>query len=318
MKPKENLLRVINHDKPQWVPNWMESVVRIMPPVVERPNVSAPDAFGVLWEYEEGAEGGTYPAHGGHTVKDLTKWREQITIPDIDGLDWDSVARKAGEIDREEHILCGFCEMGLFERSYLLLEMDEALVSYLTEPDLMYELIGAIADYKIRLIEKFDETADLDMLWYGDDWGTQTNLFLPPDVWRKIIKPHTQRIYDCLKKRNIIIDQHSCGKIDLIFGDVVEMGAQIWNPCQPCNDLAELKRKYGGRISFCGGIDSQFVLGRPGVTPEEVRLEVRKRIDEMSAGGGYIAAPSHSVPYRKELLDALNDEIAEYGRQVYR
>jgi hypothetical protein len=65
---KENLLRVISHDGPQWVPNDMESLVMIAPPVVERPGVAAKDAFGVEWSLEEGAEGGTYPSHGGHTI----------------------------------------------------------------------------------------------------------------------------------------------------------------------------------------------------------------------------------------------------------
>jgi uroporphyrinogen-III decarboxylase len=181
----------------------------------------------------------------------------------------------------------------------------------------MTELVATIADYKIDLIVRFDDTVNMDMLWYGDDWGTQRNLFLPPDIWRRIVKPHTQRIYDCCKKRNIMIDQHSCGKIESIFPDIVEIGADMWNPCQPCNDLAGLKKAFGGQIAFCGGIDSQFVLNRPGVTTEEVRVEVRRRIDEMSEGGGYIAAPSHSVPYDPEITDAMNDEISVYGRSIY-
>ena len=128
---------------------------------------------------------------------------------------------------------------------------------------------------------------------------------------------HTHRIYDCLKSLGIIINQHSCGRIESIFGDVVEMGADMWNPCQPCNDLPKLKHQYGDRISFCGGIDSQFVLARPGVTALEVRAEVRRRIDELAEGGGYIAAPSHGVPYDPEIVAAMNDEIATYGRAFY-
>jgi len=155
-------------------------------------------------------------------------------------------------------------------------------------------------------------------MWYGDDWGTQTSLFMPPETWRKTIRPQTQRIYDCMKGRDILIDQHSCGRIEEVFDDIVEMGAAMFNPCQPCNDLARLKREYGDRISFCGGIDSQFVLARPGVTPAEVRGEVRRRIDEMGTGGGYIAGPSHGVPYDQVLIDAMNDEIDRYGREVYR
>ena len=318
MHAKENLLRSIHHDSPQWVPNRMESVFSIMAPVVDRTEKAGKDAFGVQWALEEGAEGGTYPAAGGNTISDLSRWREQITIPDVDRLDWDSVKGQADGIDREKSLVSGFVELGLFERSYLLLGMDEALVAFLTHPEEMMELVAAIADFKIELIEKFDDVVDMDILWYGDDWGTQNDLFLPPDVWRRIIKPHTRRIYECLKKRDIVINQHSCGKIEKVFADIVEMGANIWNPCQPCNDLADLKKAYSGQIAFCGAIDSQFVLDKPGVTTTEVRAEVRRRIDELAYGGGYIAGPSHGVPYDQELIDAMNDEINVYGHAVYR
>ncbi|MFA6717373.1 MAG: uroporphyrinogen decarboxylase family protein [Victivallaceae bacterium] len=314
---KENLIRVVKHDTPSWAPNGMESVITIFSPVIERPESAGKDAFGVEWDLEDGAQGGTYPLHGGHTILDLTAWRKQITIPNIDRIDWSGIKAQADRIDRSQHLVSGFVEMGLFERSYLLLGMEEALMAYITESGLMEEMISAIADYKIALIQKFDDVADLNMVWYGDDWGTQESLFIPPDLWRKIIKPHTKRIYDCMKKRGIIINQHSCGKIESIFSDLVEIGADIWNPCQPCNDLARLKKKYAGEITFCGGIDSQFVLDRPGITPEEVKIEVRKRIDELAEGGGYIAAPSHGVPYNEEIINAMNSEISIYGKNFY-
>jgi uroporphyrinogen-III decarboxylase len=235
----------------------------------------------------------------------------------VDDFDWSIVAQKASEVDRDEYYIRGFMEMGLFERSYLLLGMEEALISYITEPERMSELLGALADARIAELQRFDDVCDLDMLWYGDDWGTQTNLFLPAGTWRQVIKPHTQRIYDAMKQRGILIWQHSCGKIDKIFGDMVEMGAQVWDPCQPCNDLAELKRQYGQRITFCGGIDSQAVLDKPGVTTDEVRAEVRLRIDQMAHDGGYLAGPIHCVPYDVDLLNAMNTEIETYGRSVY-
>jgi uroporphyrinogen decarboxylase len=318
LSQKENLLRAIRHDSPQWVPNGMESQWMIGPPVVERPEKAGKDSFGVEWALEADAHGGTYAVHGGHPIKDLRDWRSQVTMPDLDTFDWSAAKTEAAGIDRDKFVVSGFVEMGLFERSYLLMSMEGALVSYLTEPEIMAELIDAIADYKIELIERFDDAIDADIIWYGDDWGTQSDLFMPPDIWRQTIKPATRRIYDCMKSRDIIINQHSCGKIEAVFGDMVEMGADIWNPCQPCNDLAGLKKKFAGRIAFCGGIDSQFVLDKPGVTTDEVRAEVRTRIDELAAGGGYIASPSHGVPYDKELIDAMNDEITVYGRAVYR
>jgi len=317
MTPKENLLRAIRHDSPEWVPNGMESLWMIGPPVVERPGEPGKDSFGVEWALEPGAQGGTYAAHGGHPVTDLGKWRSQVTIPDMDDFDWSAAKAEAESIDREEHLVGGFVEMGVFERSYLLMSMEGALVSYLTKPEAMAELANTIADYKIALIERFDDAIDMDILWYGDDWGTQTDLFMPPDIWRETIRPATSRVYDCAKGRGIFINQHSCGKIEDVFADMVEMGADVWNPCQPCNDLAALKKRFAGRIAFCGGIDSQFILDRPGVAADEVRAEVRRRIDDLAAGGGYIAGPSHGVPYDQELIDAMNDEIAVHGRRVY-
>lgn len=317
MTPKENTLRAIRRDNPEWVPYGLEGVTVIWSPIVCRTREPGLDAFGVEWSLEEGGHGGTFPTHGGHTISDITKWREQISMPDVASADWSAAEACAKEIDRDELLVQGFIEMGMFERSYLLLGMDEALMAYLTEPELMADMLGAVADQKIEEIKRLDDAIDMDMLWLGDDWGTQDNLFMPPECWRETIKPHTQRIYDCLKERDIIINQHSCGKIEAVFGDMVEMGADMWNPCQPCNDLAMLKKQYGDRISFCGGIDSQFVLDRPGVTPEEVRAEVRKRIDEMAKGGGYLAAPSHHVPFDEELLNAMTDELATYGREVY-
>lgn len=318
MTPKENLLRVIRHDSPEWVPNGMESVVQIEPPIIERPYAAAIDPWGVPWSFEPEAEGGTFPKNGGQVVTDILKWCSQVKVPEVSGLDWSKQLAIAQGLNREETLVCAFIHFGLFERSYLLLGMEEALVAYMTEPEAMDELIGTIADYKIRLIREFHRHIPFDIVLYGDDWGEQHNLFMRPNIWRKIIKPHTKRIFDTIHELGGIVNLHSCGTIESVFEDIVEIGADIWNPCQPCNDLAALKKRFKGKISFCGGIDSQFVLARPGVTEDEVRAEVRKRIDEMAEGGGYIAAPSHGVPYKKNLIDAMNDEISVYGRQFYR
>ena len=77
---------------------------------------------------------------------------------------------------------------------------------------------------------------------------------MPPQIWRKVIKPHTKRIYDCIHDMGMIVNQHSCGKIEAVFGDMVEIGADMWNMCQPCNDLKTLKEKYGKDICFFGGL----------------------------------------------------------------
>ena len=324
MNAKENLLRVIRHDHPQWVPYGMENTIVICPPIVTRPQRAGSDSWNVRWEWDAG---GTYPSNEEHVITDLSAWRDQIHFPDLNacvgsqfpsGWGGEEAPVVLKDVDRDTHLLCGVIELSLFERSYLLLGMEEALMSYVTQTRLMDELLGAIADFHIELIKRFDDAADLDMIWYGDDWGTQQGLFLPPEIWRRTVGKHTRRVYNCMKQRDLIINQHSCGKIESVFADIVEMGADVWNPCQPCNDLASLKRRFAGRVTFCGGIDSQFVLDRPGVTTDEVRAEVRRRIDDLAEGGGYIAAPSHSVTYQAGVMEAMNDEIRTYGQKFYR
>jgi len=318
MTPKQNMFRVIRHDKPGWVPDGYEATCHFAPPIVERTSAEGYDCFQCHWSLEPGAEGGSFPTHGGHPIKNLHKWREEIRIPDIEKLDWSGVANDNKSVNRDENMVFGFFEMGLFERSCLLLGMENALIGYMTDPEIMGDMAGAIADYKIKLIERFDDICKLDIAWYGDDWGTQNALFMPPETWRRVIKPHTKRIFDACHARGMIIDLHSCGRIEEIFGDIIEIGADMWNPCQPCNDLAALKKKFIGKITFIGGIDSQFVLTRPDLTTGEVRAEVRKKIDMMASRGGYIAGPSHGVPYRQDIVDAMHDEIKTYGRAFYR
>ena len=319
MTDKENLLKAIKRQSPEWVPYVMESVTTIGFPVIERPGNAGKDDFGVSWSFDSGAEGGTYPSEQNIIITDIEKWQEQLRVPDIETKDWQSVESTVKNIDREQYLVQGFCEMGLFERIYLLLGMENALIAFSENPDGMYDLCGAIADYKIGLIEKFYSVTKMDMLWYGDDWGTQMNLFISPETWRRIIKPHTKRIYDCLISLGVLINQHSCGKIESIFEDICEMGADVWNPCQPCNDLRMLKQKYGNKICFNGGVDSQFVLANPDKTSEDVKNEVIKRIDEMALpDGGYITGPSHSVPYDKDKLEAMETTAVNYGREIYR
>jgi uroporphyrinogen decarboxylase len=109
-----------------------------------------------------------------------------------------------------------------------------------------------------------------------------------------------------------MVVQHSCGCNGPILGDLVEMGLDVWHPCQPTsNDLAALKQKFVGRLTFYGAINS-YVLDRG--TPDDVRAEVRLRIRQLASGGGFIAAPSHGVPYRQENLDAMAAEVARTGR----
>ncbi|MDR0585173.1 MAG: hypothetical protein LBG57_12640 [Treponema sp.] len=321
LSKKENYLRAIKRQSPEWVPSVnearirLESVVRDFP--VEFPNgETGKDDWGVTWF--KGADG-PHPAERDFVITDIEKWRDQIRFPDLDKYDWNVSAMEAKSVDRNEFLIQGVSDYGCFDRPCKLLGVEECLMAFITNPDDMYELCGAIADFKIEFHHRLYDTIHMDVLYYCEDWATQTSLFISPDLWRKIIKPHTKRIYDDLKKMNVLINQHICGNVSSIIGDICEMGADIWNPCQPAsNDLKALKKQYGNRICFEGAIDSQFVLGNPEKDLDDVKAEVKKRINEMALpDGGYLAGPSHWIRYDQAKLDAMEEAIREYGREIY-
>lgn len=321
MNKKENLLRTLKRDDPEWVPFDMESELFLVPPLFERAIAEGKDEWGVYW-YDSGREDGTYPAHNGHTIRDIFAWREQISIPDIENRDWnnftlswDRLAIDWKNIDRNEHVITAALDFGVFERTYLLLGIEEALINIMAEPELVKELADAIADYNVRVVKKMCGILKPDLVRYGDDWGNQTQLMMPPERWREIFKPAVKKIYDAIHEQGAMVFQHSCGKIDDIFGDLIELGIDVFDPCQPCNDLVNMKRLYWDKVAFCGGIDSQHVLGRPGVTSGEVEQEVKKRIEEMSYAGGYVARPSHTISYEPYVMDAMRSAIEKYGQK---
>jgi uroporphyrinogen decarboxylase len=134
-----------------------------------------------------------------------------------------------------------------------------------------------------------------------------------PHLWRKLIKPRLARLFARVKESGKFVCMHSDGQVDAIFEDLIEIGLDMYNPLQPeIRDVAAVKRRFGDRLSFHGGIGIQDLL--PHGTPEQVRAEVRRLIDVLGAGGGYILGPSHAImadaPVENlvALIEAVRDQ----------
>lgn len=186
----------------------------------------------------------------------------------------------------------------LFEFVCRLRNMQNAILDFLVNPDLMDSLLEKSSDFAVTLSQEAVNKFDLDCLWTGDDVGGQQALILDPDMWRNRVKPHLKKIIDVGKKRNLWIAYHCCGVVRPIIPDLIEIGIHILNPVQancPGMNPLELKKEYGNELSFMGGIDTQNLL--PNGSASEVRKETEKLIDGMMAGGGgYILAASHAIP----------------------
>ena len=146
----------------------------------------------------------------------------------------------------------------------------------------------------------------------------QDGLMIHPDDFRKYIKPQWKRIFDFMKtKTKAKMCLHCCGNITPILDDIVEIGVEVINPVQVSNpqmDTKLLKDRYGKDLSFWGAIDTQNVMPMGNVA--QVEDEVKRRIDDLAPGGGYIMSAVHSIQpdVPTENIFALYDTTLEYGR----
>jgi len=211
------------------------------------------------------------------------------------------------------YMLC--CYWGShWEKAYFLRGIENYLADIAGEPEFAERLLDFIIDNNMRFMPAAAEQDFCDGLLLGSDWGTQCDLIMSPEAWRKMLKKGERRQYAAIKKAGKHVFVHSCGCILKIMDDLVELGVDVLNPVQPeCMDIAELKEKYGEHLTFWGGISTQKTL--PYGTPAEVRKETERIIKLMSRGGGYITCPSQEiqtdVPY--ENLKALIETARAFG-----
>ena len=218
-----------------------------------------------------------------------------------------------------------FCIMGvvvctIFEGAWSIRGMEKLLIDML--------LNEAIADYVLDITFKYHlEVAKrlvrmgVDIIWLGDDVGSQRTMLMSPTLWRKYLKPRMSIICQELKKINpsLKIAYHSDGYIYPIIDELIEIGIDVLNPIQPkAMDPIYLKKHYGNKLSFWGSLDEQHTL--PFGTSEEVKKEVMERIKTIAPGGGFIISPCQHVQLDTPLENFMTfiNTVKEYGKYPVR
>jgi uroporphyrinogen decarboxylase len=159
---------------------------------------------------------------------------------------------------------------------------------------------------------------DADVVFPGDDLGTQLGPQVSPAIYRRLIKPYQRRLFDVYHAKSPgKVLYHTCGSVVALIPDLIEIGVDVLNPVQvraTGMDPVRLKREYGRDLSFWGGIDTQEVLPRGAA--EDVRQEVARRIGELGPSGGYVLNSVHNVQpdVPPENIVAMFGAGREYGR----
>ncbi len=182
----------------------------------------------------------------------------------------------------------------MFERAWTLRGMENLLMDMVLQPQFVDALLDRILEYDLAVLEHM-LTYDVDCIRFGDDWGQQKGLIMGPKLWHRFIKPRMAALYGRVKSAGLYVMQHSCGDIQGLFPDLIDMGLDIFETFQPeVMDVDFCKREYGQHLTFYGGISTQQVM--PRVSPVELYAHVHDMIRRMGVDGGYIVAPTHGVP----------------------
>lgn len=225
-------------------------------PICDRPLFhTGYDVFGVHWT--EAYPATHYTPGQAPIMTDIEDWRDQVRFPVVDRFDWCYVMKQADKIDRDQKVVSVTLSLGPFERANTLTSFEDGLVNAISDPEDYSDLLSAIADYKIEVIEHLHRYGHPDFLNLHDDWGTARNTFLSPELWRQLLKEPTKRMYEAAHDCGMIVCQHSCGSIGTLVDEMVDMGLDVWEANGYCNDIACLQRKVAGKLRIIAPPDKE-------------------------------------------------------------
>jgi len=184
---------------------------------------------------------------------------------------------------------------GVFEAANDFVGLEQNLVAMVEKPELCRQLYERIARWSARYAENCLELG-VDVIHISDDWGMNNAMLFSPQKWWELVFPAEKIICDAVLKRGGLLSLHSDGYIEPVLDGVVELGIKVFHPCQESAGMkpVEVKRKFFGKLALYGGLDVRTVLGR-GLSREQLAAEIRRVMEALKPGGGFIFCTSHMV-----------------------
>ena len=285
-----------------------------------RPGATAKNAWGVTVTWPEGHPGmQPITTDECKVLKDITHWRDYVTAPDVEANcqeGWDEFVAKM-RASGEGRLLCALSVTGLFEQCHFLMGFADTLTNLYEHPQEMHELIDYICNFKLKALKLYCEKAHPDAVFFHDDWGAKTQLFMNPEMWREFFKEPYRKIYGYIRSQGMIAIHHADSYLVPIVEDMVELGIQCWQGVLPENDIPALQEQLEGRMILMGGIGA--AIDTPDSTESEIRAYVADALTRYCPGGHYIPCITYGLagtifPHVDPLI---NDEIQKYNAAAH-
>jgi uroporphyrinogen decarboxylase len=252
------------------------------------------------------------PLRNATSVRDI----EAFPFPDLDAdYRFASMADEVAAIKARGLATWGGLGFSTFDHSWLLRGYETFLMDMVADPEMTAAVMDRVVSILRGTVRQYVR-AGIDVIIWGEDIGSQRAMLISPTLWRKWVKPRYASMIAAAKEINpdVIIWYHSDGAIEPIIPDLIEIGVEVLNPIQPESmDPARIKTLYGDKLAFWGTVSIQQTM--PFGSPDDVRAEVKQRIETVGQGGGFVLAPSHvlepEVPWENVL--AFVQAAREYG-----
>ena len=322
---KQNLLETIRGGKPDRFVNQYEAFdcspsspfgMIMGDPISAASPMPAPggapvkDAWGVTRAWPANVPG-AFPVHDeAHKVlKDVTKWEKIVKAPTLEypQSQWDKYKPQIEEVDRNETFVTLFGAPGIFEQIHYLMGMDDALLAFYEEPEALKELINYIAEWKLGYAKLVCDNFAPEVIFQHDDWGSHKSSFISPDMFEEFLLEPYKKWYGYYKERGVqLVVHHNDAYSANLVPHMIEMKMDIWQGCVSTNNVPDLIKKYGGKISFMGDIDNGLV-DRGDWTQELVAKHVRRACEE---NGKHYFIPCITQGGKGAVYDGVYDAIS--------
>ena len=255
------------------------------------------DEWGIGWtvqSYETPFGTGHYTEINSHPLADETAI-SGYQPPDPNRPELYTASEQMLRDFKDEYWIVGVTVTTIFETAWALRGLEQMMLDMATDPDLADHLLDIPYQYHLTAAKKLVEMG-VDMIWTGDDMGSQHQMLISPRMWRRYFKPRMENFISEIKAINpdVKVAYHTDGYVTPIIPELIEIGLDVLNPIQPaCMDPADIKKQFGDNLTFWGTIDEQKTL--PFGDPEDVANEVRQRLETVGYDGGLILAPTHHV-----------------------
>jgi uroporphyrinogen decarboxylase len=283
------------------------------------------DEWGISWKM---------PVTGGHYF-DMTDQplKDAESTSDLDSFPWPDPVQEARFVnlksradavvfDEKKAYILGRQYAGIWETALWMCGFEKFFADMIVNEQFAHALMRKITELKMAYWEKALETVGSNVLIISeaDDLATQSSLLCSPELYERMVSPYHKELFSFIRRKAkapVHIFYHTCGAVKPLIPLLIQEGVDVLNPVQvnaSGMDTKELKREFGKDITFWGGgVDTQRVL--PFGTPAQVRDEVRRRIDDLAPGGGFVFATVHNVQgdVPPENFMAMWDALQEFG-----